>query len=226
MVRPFERHTGGAIVLRRSNIDTDQIIPSREIKTVSKRGLGKGLFASWRYITPTTYVEDPDFALNRPSSHRPTILIAGANFGCGSSREHAVWALQDYGFQCVIAPSFGEIFYNNCIRNGLLPAVLKDDEIDRLVADVPQEAKAFDVTVDLVSRLISIPSKTEGRVFEISENDRHLLLNGLDAIALTETHREEIDQFIAGDKKKRPWAYSYRSHPNTKDLTERDPDTH
>ena len=213
MAKPFKRHMGVAIMLRRPNIDTDQIIPSREIKAVSKRGLGKGLFANWRYMTPDSYLEKPEFVLNQTGSQRPTILIAGANFGCGSSREHAVWALQDFGIRCVLAPSFGEIFYNNCIRNGLLPAVLDDDAIDRLISDGPKTNDSFNMTVDLEAQLVGLPTKGDAETFEINENDRHLLINGLDAIALTESHSDDIERFVAIDKKKRPWAYSYRSHP-------------
>lgn len=188
---PFTQHTGIAAPLLENNIDTDQIIPSREMTSVSKTGLTGGLFAGQRYIKGRTL--NPEFVLNQPDYAGATILISGQNFGCGSSREHAVWALKEYGFRAVIAESFGEIFYMNCIRNGILPISLSADTIKQL----PRE-----ITIDLVAQRIgAIP-------FDINQADRTMLLKGLDAVALTLEHKSDIEAFLLKDKKQRPWIYS------------------
>ena len=150
----FTTHTGVAAALLRSNIDTDAIIPSREMKTVSKTGLAGGLFAGWRYVQARE--PEPDFVLNRPEQRGSSILLAGLNFGCGSSREHAGWALKEYGIRAIIAPSFGAIFAGNCVRNGLLPVVLKPEEVQALM----EEAKGGNhvVTVDLEAQTVVSPS--------------------------------------------------------------------
>ena len=149
MPEPLKHHTGVVAVLMRDNIDTDQIIPSREMKTVSRSGLGQGLFAGWRYTNPATRTPNPGFVLNHEVQKAASILISGENFGCGSSREHAVWALQEFGFRVIIAKSFGEIFHGNCVRNGVLPITLSADLVDRL-ADLPIPAT---LTVDLEQQL-------------------------------------------------------------------------
>jgi len=187
---PFITHTGIVAELTGDNIDTDQIIPSREMKTVSKTGLKAGLFASQRYLKGR--VPNPDFVLNKPAFERATILASGKNFGCGSSREHAVWALKDYGFRAVIAESFGEIFYNNCIRNGVLPVQMTAHNISNL----PHR-----ITIDLQRQEANLID------FEISQSDKNMLLNGLDGVALTLEHREEIETWFKNDKFQRPWAY-------------------
>ena len=150
MPESLKQHTGVAAVLMRDNIDTDQIIPSREMKTVSRSGLGEGLFAGWRYTDPGTRTPNPDFVLNRAALKTASILISGENFGCGSSREHAVWALQEFGFRVIIAKSFGEIFHGNCIRNGVLPITLDVAQVSKL-SDRSASAK---LTIDLEQQVI------------------------------------------------------------------------
>src|ERR1700755_596960 len=145
-MEPFVTHAGRAVPLRRSNVDTDQIIPAEYLKQVSRTGFGKGLFAAWR--------EDPSFVLNQPQYEGATILVAGTDFGTGSSREHAVWALTDYGFRAVIAPRFADIFRNNCLKNGLLTVMLKPEEIDTLFAAIKQH-DSYEVTVDLTAQTVS-----------------------------------------------------------------------
>ena len=186
----FLTHSGIAAPLLQDNIDTDQIIPSREMKTVSKTGLAAGLFAGQRYISGRT--PNPDFVLNQPALAGATILLAGKNFGCGSSREHAVWALKDYGFRAVIAESFGEIFYNNCVRNGILCVMLSQEQIVALDQRI---------TIDLPAQIINEVS------FDIPDGDKNMLVNGLDPIALTLQDKREIDAFFKADKTARPWAY-------------------
>ena len=187
---PFTVHTGVAAPMARDNIDTDQIIPSREMKTVSKTGLGAGLFASQRYTGER--VPNPDFVLNRPEYADATVLLAGKNFGCGSSREHAVWALADYGIRAVVAESFGEIFYNNCVRNGILPTPL-----DRAtIASLPHTVR------------IDLPAQTiEGHGFTIADGDKAMLVEGLDAVALSERHSAAIDGWFARDRAQNSWKY-------------------
>jgi 3-isopropylmalate/(R)-2-methylmalate dehydratase small subunit len=175
---------GRAVPLRRSDVDTDQIIPSDWLKRVERTGFGAGLFSEWR--------EDPDFVLNRPERAGATILVAGENFGTGSSREHAVWALQDYGFRVVVSPRFGDIFRNNALKGGLLPVQLDAavvDELMRLVEDDP----TLLMTVDLTTRQLSAGEVRAG--FEIDEFTRWRLLEGLDDIGLTLRHAEKISSF-------------------------------
>lgn len=172
------------------NIDTDQIIPSREMKSVTKTGLSDGMFAGQRYLKDREI--NPDFILNQEFFKGSTILLAGKNFGCGSSREHAVWALKEYGFRVIIAESFGEIFYNNCVRNGILCIQLSAIDIAALG--------------DIVS--IDLPQQTVGNIhFDIPAGDKHMLVNGLDSIALTLEYEDEIDAYFRADKAARPWVY-------------------
>lgn len=202
-LRSFTQHTGIAAPLLRINVDTDAIIPSREMKTVGKRGLADGLFAGWRYSAPGGREPNPEFVLNRPEYRGASILLAGANFGCGSSREHAVWALVEYGIRCVIAPSFGAIFQNNCIRNGLLPLVLDEAQIHSLAAGLePGDA----LTVDLEHCRIYAPGGAQ-TAFRIDPAQRMMLLEGLDAVGLTLKHQAQIEAHIARDRSARPWAY-------------------
>lgn len=189
MMQPFTTHTGIAAPLMADNIDTDQIIPSREMKTVSKTGLAAGLFAGQRYVEGRR--PNPDFVLNQPAYKDATILLSGKNFGCGSSREHAVWALKDYGFKVIIAQSFGEIFYNNCVRNGILPIQMEKATIASL------EDK---VTIDLPNQTLN------GVEFIIPQNDKIMLVEGLDMIAQTLSYKADIDAFFEKDKDARPWA--------------------
>ena len=203
---PFTTHTGVAAPLRRINIDTDAIIPSREMKTVTKRGLAGGLFAGWRYSDPAARTPNPDFVLNQADYAGASILLGGDNFGCGSSREHAVWALVEYGIRCIVAPSFGAIFFNNCVRNGLLPVVLDDAVIQDLADAVQIDPQAQQLTVDLTRNTLVAPDCPE-HGFELAEGHRHMLLNGLDPIGVTQQHQADIDAFIKQDRQARAWAY-------------------
>jgi 3-isopropylmalate/(R)-2-methylmalate dehydratase small subunit len=187
---PFSSVAAPLIV---DNIDTDVIIPSREMTSTGKTGLGDGLFASWRYIDPTTRQNNPKFVLNQRDFVQAGILLSGKNFGCGSSREHAVWALLEWGVKCVIAESFAPIFYNNCIRNGLLPLVLDAAVVRGLIGHI--------VTVDLDRQTV------DGHRFEIEAEPKTMLLEGLDAIDLTLKHRETIAAWQGADRIRRPYIY-------------------
>jgi 3-isopropylmalate/(R)-2-methylmalate dehydratase small subunit len=196
---PVPRVEGIAAPLLRANVDTDAIIPSREIKGVGKTGLADGLFAGWRYIASGTRDENPAFVLNDPRYAHAPVLLAGENFGCGSSREHAVWALHEYGVRAVIAPSFAPIFRGNCIRNGIVPVVLAEDAV-RAIAQVDAP-----VVVDLIGRRVEADG--ESYTFEIDAEAKAMLAEGLDGIDLTMRHRVAIDQFHAADRAARPWIY-------------------
>lgn len=201
----FVRHEGIAAPLLRDNIDTDAIIPSREMKRVSKHGLGEGLFAGWRYLSQERREPNPDFVLNRPAYRGASILLGGANFGCGSSREHAVWALKEYGIRAIVAPGFGTIFAGNCVRNGLLPLVLPAEVIAAIAAWVSAAPGQNRVLIDLQAQQLEAVGQTYS--FEIDTGDRRMLLQGLDAIALTQTRGEIIEQFHRRRQKLRPWLY-------------------
>ncbi|MEO0607689.1 MAG: 3-isopropylmalate dehydratase small subunit [Pseudomonadota bacterium] len=205
MLEPFLTHEGTAAVLMRDNVDTDQIIPSREMKTVSQQGLGEGLFAAERYLDPAARRVDPDFVLNRPEQVGSTILISGENFGCGSSREHAVWALKEYGIRAVIAKSFGEIFHGNCIRNGVLPVTLAPAQVDQLAAiEAPVR-----ISINLEDQILYCSALPDwSQRFEIGEFARRLLTEGLDPITLTLTEMDRIEAFQARDAEARPWVYA------------------
>jgi len=195
-----------AIPLLRINVDTDAIIPSREMKRVSKVGLGDGLFAGWRYTEPGSRIENPEFVLNREPFRHGQILLSGGNFGCGSSREHAVWALAEWGIRAIIAPSFGAIFHGNCIRNGILPIVLPDQRVRALAASVERNPEDNRISIDLQRCTVT---GADGRVdaFEITFADRVMLMEGLDAIAVTMRRDDEILAFQARDRLRRPWIY-------------------
>ena len=197
-MKGFTSHTGIAAPLLRDNIDTDQIIPSREMKTVSKDGLGEGLFAGQRYIKAGSRDPNPDFILNKPEYAKATILVSGKNFGCGSSREHAVWALKEFGVRAILAESFGEIFFNNCVRNGILPIQLPMSDI-KVITQSPK------LVVDLPNQTIS--SAGHIYAFDISSANKDMIMNGLDPIDLTLAHKSEIDTFLESDKTARPWVY-------------------
>ena len=201
----FVRHEGIAAPLLRANIDTDAIIPSREMKRVSKHGLGEGLFAGWRYLSQERREPNPDFVLNQPDYRGASILLGGANFGCGSSREHAVWALKEYGIRAIVAPGFGTIFAGNCVRNGLLPLVLPAEVIAAIAAWVSAAPGQNRVLIDLQAQQLEAVGQTYS--FEIDTGDRRMLLQGLDAIALTQTRGEIIEQFHRRRQKLRPWLY-------------------
>ena len=188
-MQPFTTLTGVAAPMRSVNIDTDQIIPKNYLKTIKRTGLGTGLFAEKRYRDDGS--ENPDFVLNRPAYRRAEILVAGDNFGCGSSREHAPWALLDFGIRCVISTSFADIFYNNCFKNGILPIRVSPEDLEKLFDDADRGANAT-LTIDLAAQTIQGPDGgTIG--FEIDPFRKHCLLNGLDDIGLTLEKRDSID---------------------------------
>ncbi len=199
----FTVHRGVAAPLLRINVDTDAIIPSREMKRVSKTGLGEGLFAGWRYLEPGGREPNPDFVLNQPAYAGASILLAGVNFGCGSSREHAVWALKEYGIRAIVAPSFGAIFYNNCIRNGLLPVELPEHAVQAL-ADASSGGATL--RVDLQACEVQAPTGEVYR-FTIQPALREMLLEGLDPVALTLKLLPQIEAFQAADRQERPWVW-------------------
>lgn len=205
-MQPFRRHRGIAAPLVRINIDTDAIIPSREMKRVSKEGLGEGLFANWRYSDVATREENPDFVLNQAGFREASILLGGVNFGCGSSREHAVWALADFGIRAVVAPSFGSIFYGNCVRNGILPVRLEEALIAGL-AEHLEAAPGSELTIDLPEQVLLTDDGSQ-HGFEIDPPDKEMLLEGLDQIAMTLRHDEAIRGFMARDREARPWIYA------------------
>ena len=198
----FVKLTGVAAPLPVVNIDTDMIIPKDYLKTIKRTGLGKGLFAEARYLEDGS--ENPDFVLNKPAYRQAQILVAGDNFGCGSSREHAPWALLDYGIRCVISTSFADIFYNNCFKNGILPIVVSPSDLEKLMDDAQRGSNAV-LTVDLETQEITGPDG--GRIsFEIDAFKRHCLLNGLDDIGLTLEKAAAIDSYEKTAATTRPWA--------------------
>jgi 3-isopropylmalate/(R)-2-methylmalate dehydratase small subunit len=198
----FTQLTGVAAPLAVVNVDTDMIIPKDYLKTIKRTGLGKGLFAEMRYREDGT--ENPDFVLNKPAYRNAEILVAGDNFGCGSSREHAPWALLDFGIRCVISTSFADIFYNNCFKNGILPITVSQSDLDKLMDDAERGSNAR-LTVDLEAEEIRGP---DGGVvkFDIDPFRRHCLLNGLDDIGLTLEKAASIDTFESRNASQRPWA--------------------
>jgi len=202
----FDVLTAVAAPLIRANVDTDAIIPSREMKSVSKQGLADGLFAGWRYTAIGGREPDPAFVLNQPAHASAQVLLSGENFGCGSSREHAVWALLEYGIRAVIAPSFAPIFHGNCVRNGILPVRLDAADIARLADAIAPDPQQRRLTVDLVRQRVTGPDGLEFE-FGIEPEAREMLLEGLDAIDLTLKHRDAIDAFRARDRGQRPWIY-------------------
>jgi 3-isopropylmalate/(R)-2-methylmalate dehydratase small subunit len=209
----FTTLNGLVAPLDRANVDTDQVIPKQFLKSIHRTGFGPNLFDSWRYLNTGEPGMDnsrrplnPDFVLNQPRYKGASILLARENFGCGSSREHAPWALLDYGFRCVIAPSFGDIFFNNCFKNGLLPVVLKDAEVDRIFHDVAA-FPGFRLVVDLGQQVVAYPDASRTLRFEVDPFRKHCLLNGLDDIGLTLRHADKIRAFEARRKSEQPWLF-------------------
>lgn len=198
---PFTTLTGVAAPLPLINVDTDMIIPKQHLKTIARTGLGRALFDEMRYRDDGS--ENPDFVLNRPAYRGAEILVAGENFGCGSSREHAPWALLDFGIRCVIAPSFADIFYNNCFKNGILPVVLPPEQVEAAMADAERGANAR-VTVDLEAQTVTLSDGT-AFPFEVDAHRRRCLLEGLDDIGLTLERAAAIDAFEAQAAQSRPW---------------------
>jgi 3-isopropylmalate/(R)-2-methylmalate dehydratase small subunit len=202
----FTRLTAIAAPLLRINVDTDAIIPSREMKRVSKTGLSEGLFAGWRYQSPGSRAENPDFILNREPWRKAQILLSGINFGCGSSREHAVWALHEWGIRAILAPSFGSIFQGNCVRNGIVPVVIDNAVIEGLAQKIEADPHGFRLTVDLENCRVST-SQGESWPFTIPDADREMLLEGLDSIAVTLKRDAAILAYRDRDRARRPWIY-------------------
>src|SRR5580765_4626172 len=200
-MEPFKKLEGVAAPLNMINVDTDMIIPKQYLKTIHRTGLGKALFDELRHKPDGS--DNPEFVLNKPQYRKAQILVTGENFGCGSSREHAPWALLDFGIRCVIATSFADIFYNNCFKNGVLPVVLPKVDVDKLFDDANRGANAT-VTVDLEKQEIRGPDG--GCVkFEIDPFRKHCLLNGWDDIGLTMRHEKDISDFEARRKQSQPW---------------------
>lgn len=194
---PFTTLSSVAIALIRDNVDTDAIIPSREMRSTGRTGLAAGLFAPWRYTDADARLPDPDFPLNDPRATGAQILLGGDNFGCGSSREHAVWALAEWGIRAIIAPSFAPIFQANCLRNGVLPITFPRSVIASLAWQ--------QVDIDLAAQTVA------GRPFAIDPEPKQMLLEGLDVIALTLQSRSAVDAWEAADRKARPWVYLEQS---------------
>ena len=212
-MQAFTVVTGLAAPLDRANVDTDQIIPKQFLKSIKRIGFGVNLFDEWRYLDEGTNGQDcskrplnKDFVLNQPRYQGAQVLLARQNFGCGSSREHAPWALDEYGFRAVIASSFADIFYNNCFKNGLLPVVLSEEQMDVLFAEC-QASEGYQLTVDLNKQQVIRPNG-QAFDFEVDAFRRHCLLNGLDDIGLTLQVADDIRAFEAKAKVARPWVFN------------------
>ncbi|KGD62743.1 3-isopropylmalate dehydratase small subunit [Alcanivorax jadensis T9] len=208
----FIRQEGLVAPLDRANVDTDQIIPKQFLKSIKRTGFGPNLFDEWRYLDEGFPGQDSsqrpkneDFVLNQPRYQGASILLTRRNFGCGSSREHAPWALMDFGFKAIIAPSFADIFYNNCFKNGLLPIVLSEDNVEALFKAV-EGKEGFRITIDLEQQQV-IPESGEPLAFEIDEFRKHCLLNGLDEIGLTLNEAETIRAYEARRAEREPWIF-------------------
>ena len=209
-MKPFVTHTGILAPLDRANVDTDAIIPKQFLKSIKKTGFGPHLFDEWRYLDHgepgmdlTQRKKNPDFVLNQDRYEKATILIARENFGCGSSREHAPWAIEDFGFRVILATSFADIFFSNCFKNGLLPIVLPAETIDHLF-DLTYSNKGYAITVDLENQSIILPSK-EKISFQVDTFRKRCLINGLDDIGLTMQHSESIKAFEKTYYQKNSW---------------------
>jgi len=212
-MQPFRILTGLVAPLDRANVDTDVIIPKQFLKSIKRSGFGPNLFDAWRYldrgepgIDNSKRPLNPDFVLNEPRYRGAEILLARRNFGCGSSREHAPWALQDYGFRAVIAPSYGDIFFNNCYKNGLLPIVLSMHEVDRLFHETVA-FPGFRLAIDLEQQTVATSDGAMVFGFEVEPFRKHCLLNGLDDIGLTLQHADAIRAFEAKHKTEQPWLF-------------------
>ena len=211
-MKAFTQHTGLAAPLDRANVDTDQIIPKQFLKSIKRTGFGPNLFDEWRYLDVGQPYQDnskrplnPEFVLNQPRYEGASVLLARENFGCGSSREHAPWALDEYGFRCVIAPSFADIFFNNSFKNGLLPIILDASDVDELFRQVEAEP-GYQLAIDLAAQTVTRP---DGKAynFEIDEFRKHCLLHGLDDIGLTLQDADAIRAFETRHKAAQPWLF-------------------
>lgn len=212
-MKPYTREVGLVVPLDRANVDTDQIIPKQFLKSIKRTGFGANLFDEWRYLDEGYLGLDnskrplnTEFVLNQPQYQGASVLLARENFGCGSSREHAPWALEEYGFRTVIAPSFADIFFNNCFKNGMLPVILTEAEVDILFAEAAATSD-YRLTIDLATQQVIRPHG-EAFAFEIDAFRKHCLLNGLDDIGLTLQDAESIRAFEAKTQASRPWIYN------------------
>ena len=212
-MKAFTKITAIVAPLDRSNVDTDAIIPKQFLKSIKRSGFGPNVFDEWRYLDHGEPGMDnskrplnPDFSLNQPRYQGAQILLTRKNFGCGSSREHAPWALDDYGFRAVIAPSFADIFFNNCYKNGLLPIVLTEEQVDQLFKEV-EANEGYQLSIDLAEQTLTTPSG-ETFTFDITEHRKHCLLNGLDEIGLTLQHADEIRDFEEKRRQSQPWLFN------------------
>lgn len=212
-MKAFTKITAIVAPLDRSNVDTDAIIPKQFLKSIKRSGFGPNAFDEWRYLDHGEPGMDnskrplnPDFSLNQPHYKGAQILLTRKNFGCGSSREHAPWALDDYGFRAIIAPSFADIFFNNCYKNGLLPIVLTEEQVDQLFKEV-EANEGYQLSIDLAEQTLTTPSG-ETFTFDITEHRKHCLLNGLDEIGLTLQHADEIRDFEEKRRQSQPWLFN------------------
>ena len=212
-MKAFTKITAIVAPLDRSNVDTDAVIPKQFLKSIKRSGFGPGAFDEWRYLDHGEPGMDnskrplnPDFSLNQPRYQGAQILLTRKNFGCGSSREHAPWALDDYGFRAVIAPSFADIFFNNCYKNGLLPIVLTEEQVDQLFKEV-EANEGYQLSIDLAEQTLTTPSG-ETFKFDITEHRKHCLLNGLGEIGLTLQHADEIRDFEEKRRQSQPWLFN------------------
>ena len=209
-MKPFITYTGIVAPLDRANVDTDAIIPKQFLKSIKKTGFGPHLFDEWRYLDHgeagmdiTQRKKNPEFVLNQPRFEKATILIARENFGCGSSREHAPWAIEDYGFRAILAPSFADIFFSNCFKNGILPIILPAETIDDLFQAVNKQ-EGYSLTIDLENQFVILPSDNKIN-FQVDAFRKHCLVNGLDDIGLTMQHSETIKAFEKNYYQKNSW---------------------
>ncbi len=212
-MQAFTQLNGLVVPLDRANVDTDAIIPKQFLKSIKRSGFGPNAFDEWRYLDHGEPGMDnikrkvnPDFVLNQPRYQGGSVLLARENFGCGSSREHAPWALEDYGFRVIIAPSFADIFFNNCFKNGMLPIVLSADDVDALFKET-EAAEGYKLNIDLSAQTISTPSGNSYQ-FDVDAFRKHSLLNGLDNIGLTMQHQEAIKAFEKKHQVAQPWLFN------------------
>lgn len=212
-MQKFVKLTGLVVPLDRSNVDTDSIIPKQFLKSIHRTGFGPNLFDAWRYldhgepgIDNSKRPLNPDFVLNDKRYQAAQILIARTNFACGSSREHAVWALQDYGIRAVVAPSFADIFYNNCFKNGMLPVVLKESELDQLFEET-EATPGYSLNIDLPAQTVTTPDG-DGFRFDVDGFRKQCLLDGVDDIGLTLKHRQDIEAYEQRRRSEAPWLFS------------------
>jgi 3-isopropylmalate/(R)-2-methylmalate dehydratase small subunit len=203
-MEPFITHTGLAAPLDRTNVNTDEITPARFLKTIKRTGFAHALFANWRFQSDGT--PNPEFVLNLPRYQGASVLVAGDNFGCGSSREHAPWAIREYGFRVVIAPSFADIFYNNCFNNSILPITFDEATVEQLMQEI-EANEGYQLAVDLAAQTVTRPDGTVLR-FEIDQFRKNALLQGLDNIGWTLSHNDEISAYEARRRQEAPWLFA------------------